>query len=178
MKHLREYQESGLRVSLPDEGCFRIADCRTYQELSGKQLKEMDFGWWDKDNSKIILLELKGKEIWDGWTPGQSASARLIENLVAKATDMLLILSAVWLKTEIGSELSLELPGSVAGGLQAIKFVFLVDTPATQIPLLSNLKDKLNQILAGRMQLFGIRHATLVHLDNAIKMGLPIDRLP
>jgi hypothetical protein len=51
--------ESGVEVTLPQGVGFRFCDCATYKQLSGRHLKEMDFGWWDEGRGKLVLLEPK-----------------------------------------------------------------------------------------------------------------------
>jgi hypothetical protein len=53
------YIESGLRINLPEGEHFRFPDCEIYKQLSGKKLKEMDFGWWQKQQNRLWLIEIK-----------------------------------------------------------------------------------------------------------------------
>ncbi len=53
------YQESGLIITLPDGEHFRFQDCQAYKEVSGRNLKEMDFGWWQNDTNTLWLIEIK-----------------------------------------------------------------------------------------------------------------------
>lgn len=60
---MREITESDFEVSISEETSFRFAENPGYQKVSGIGLKEMDVGWWDNANNKLIFLELKGIEI-------------------------------------------------------------------------------------------------------------------
>jgi len=175
----RMVSESGIRVTLDREHSFRFADLEPYRKLSGLSLKEMDFGWWDRASQRLFLLELKGEGVWDGLDSfARVAHSQLIETLRDKASDVLLLLAAAWVGTHQGQELAALLPDPVRTypGEANIKLVFLIDTPAPRKPLLLAVKDELNRRSAGRTRLFGVRHMTVVDVDAAIRMGLPIAR--
>jgi len=181
MGEMSEVIESGFRVTVPKETSFRFCDCPAYQRLSGLCLKEMDVGWWDKGTSRLLLLELKGPEIWREFDKSEvAAHEHMVTSLKGKLTDTLLMLAAVWIETGIGKELSTSLPAHVrqypSDG--KLKFVFLIDTPTSRKPLLPPVKDAVNKELAGRARLFGVEHVTLVDFDIAQKMGLPVERQP
>jgi hypothetical protein len=53
------YEESGLRITLPNGENFRFQDFPSYKKLNGKNLSEMDFGWWDATKNTLFLLEVK-----------------------------------------------------------------------------------------------------------------------
>ena len=178
-KELREVIASGFKVTLSEENSFRFCENPAYQRLSGLSLKEMDIGWWDTKNSRLILLELKGIEIWQGFDRSkENAHAHLVKALKGKVSDVLLMLAAMWVETDIGKLLRASLPDHVHQyhGDGSLKFVFLIDTPASRKSLLLPVKDAINKELAGRVRLFGVKHVTLVDFDIAQKMGLPIKR--
>jgi len=176
---MREVIESGFRVTVPDETSFRFCECCAYKSLSGLCLKEMDVGWWDTGKGKLVFLELKGREIWRDFDSSKdSAQGHLAKSLRGKLTDTLLMLAAVWIGTRIGKELKACLPAHVHqypndGNL---KFVFLIDTPASRKPMLSPVKDAINKELAGRVRLFGVRHVTVVDLETAREIPLPVQK--
>jgi hypothetical protein len=175
----REVTESGFKVSCPHASSFRLADLEPYKRLSGRCLKEMDIGWHDSKKGHLILLELKGSEVWDAFDEDRStAHEHLLDNLSGKATDVLLILAAVWTQTDFGKDLSPQLPADarIYPGASNLKLIFLVDTPASRTALLGPVKDELNRVLAGRVSLFGIKRVTLVDFDRAKNMGLPVER--
>jgi hypothetical protein len=176
---VREVTESGVKVSLPAGASFRLADLPPYQLLSGSSLKEMDVGWHDGAQGRLFLLEIKGLEIWRAFDVSTTAAHdHLVSNLATKATDVLLILAALWSGTELGQEFSPLLPSAVRvfPGASKLKLVFLVDTPVTRAPLLGPVKDELNRVLEGRIKLYGIRRVTVVDFDGAQRMGLPVAR--
>lgn len=71
----------------------------------------MDVGWQDTNNRRLILLELKGREIWQEFDKsGHTAHQHLVISMKGKVTDALLMLAATWVETEIGKELKSSLP--------------------------------------------------------------------
>ena len=176
---MREVTESGFEVTVPEENSFRFCEIPAYQRLSSRGLKEMDIGWWDTANGKLILFELKGIDIWREFEPDKdSAHNYLVKSLKAKATDALLMLAAAWVKTDIGKKIEAHLPNPIHQypGDGRIKLIFLIDTPASRQPLLLPVKDAINKAIAGRVRLFGVKHVTLIDFDVAQEMGLPIVR--
>jgi hypothetical protein len=173
--------ESGFKVAVDEAASFRLEELDPYRRLSGLHLKEMDIGWWDGAASRLVLLELKGATVWDAFDSSrQPAHDHLIANLRSKATDVLLILAAMWTGTNLGNEFKTLLPPGARSypGDGRIKLVFLVDTPASRRPLLTAVKDELNRKAAGRARLLGVQHLTVVDYDVALKMGLPVGRTP
>ena len=172
----RVVSESGIEVSLPP-GCFRFAEMDAYRSLSGQGVKEIDFGWWDASGRRLVLLEVKGREVWDA-PPPASPHEHLLEVCAQKAVDTLLMLSASWLGTAIGSALRQGLPpeAQTYPGDGRVKLVFLIDVPDQKRELLIAVRDDLNARLRGKLALFGIRVVTVVTLETAEKMGLPVRR--
>jgi hypothetical protein len=177
---MKEIIESGFVVRLPKATSFRFSECAAYKSLSGRFLKEMDVGWWDEKNSILILLELKGREIWDGFDFGKGkAHIRLMEGIKTKATDTLLILTAVWIRTQVGQAMRGDLPHSIHSypGDDKIRLIFLIDTPDSRKSLLLPLKERINNELAGRIALFGIKKLRIVDFESLQKMGISITRV-
>ncbi|MFQ5673875.1 MAG: hypothetical protein ACE5G9_12345 [Nitrospinales bacterium] len=142
-------------------------------------MKEMDIGWWDPTKSTLFLLELKGNEVWQGFDKNKDiAHDHLVKSLKKKATDVLLMLAAVWVKTNIGKKIRPTLPKPIHRyrGDGSIKIIFLVDTPTSSIPLLLAVKDAVNKEIAGRVRLFGVKNVTLINFDEAQNSKLPIER--
>jgi len=177
----RSVVESGFTVSVDEDTSFRFAELAPYQGLSGINLKEMDVGWWDEDNAKIVMLELKGDTLWEAFDSSHDeAHEHLVSNLRSKATDVLLMLAASWIGTTKGVQLRNLLPTEVGQypGDNKIKLIFLIDTPLARRALLAPVKDELNRKVAGRTRLFGIKRVTVVDFDKATQMGLPVQRHP
>ena len=169
------YQESGLRITLPDGDSFRFQDCYSYKALSGKNLSEIDFCWWDSTRNTLWLLDIKD---YSHLTPSEKLPAHLLENLINKATDSLLLLSAVWFGSLKGKGISSELPISCQSFPQApqkLKIVFVLKISNSHLKAeLSPLKTRLLARLQGRIALFDIKNITLADHETGIKMGLPM----
>jgi hypothetical protein len=176
------FEESGFRVTAPAPA-FRFADLASYRALSGRHLKEMDVGWWEKSpngTNRLLLLELKGVTVWQ--SPPDDPSKpheHLIRTCIEKATDSLLMLSGAWTPTAWGQGLARELPAQLVPypGDGAIKLVFLIDIPTGRRELLLAVRDELNGRLAGRLGVFGLKSVSVIDLEAAQKMGLPVTRI-
>lgn len=163
--------ESGIRFKLPDGSYFRLCDIEAYRKLSGQNLKEMDFGWWDEKLGKLFLLEVKEYRDFENKT---KYSTRINE-LVKKATDALMIFSSVWSGTAKGGEIGKHLPQKAVKfpGAGKVHLIFLLNLRGEEIPITA--KDEINSKLKGILSLFDIKRASVVNLEKAIKMNLPVE---
>lgn len=176
------FEESGFRVHAPAPA-FRFCELKSYRTLSGRRLKEMDVGWWDKSpegTERLLLLEVKGAEVWQS-PPDDPKKPHeyLVRTCVDKATDTLLMLSAAWNPTTWGDGLAKELPPQLVPypGDGALKLVFLIDIPAGRRELLLAVRDEINGRLAGRLGIFGIKSVSVIDFEAAQKMKLPVTRV-
>jgi len=169
------FQESGLQITLPVGENFRFQDCPSYQNLNGQNLSEMDFGWWDANKNTLWLLEVKD---YSHLTPLERLPDHLLDKLINKATDSLLILASVWFGSQKGKEICRDIPGSCHNfpvDPRKIKIVFVLKLTDANIKLqLSPLKTRLKNKLTGRLLLFDVSHVTLTDHETGIRMGLPI----
>jgi hypothetical protein len=141
----------------------------------------MDIGWWDNTRNKLIIVELKGNEIWSEFDKDKDKAHLYLVNIInEKATDTLFMLAAAWIGTELGEKLKNDLPTQTHRypGENGIKLVFLIDTPAERKTLLVAVKDEVNRNLAGKLSLFGVRRLNFMDSDTAMKNGIPISRQP
>jgi len=165
------YTESGLHIRLDSDQSFRFSNTTFYQTRSGRNLKEIDFGWWDAAKNTLWLMELKGEEVWDN--DGQD---HLVNVLQKKTVDSLMMLAAMWSRRAPSVDLARELPISIAElRLDAdIRLVVVIPTPQRRRPLLSAVATKLNQIMAGQIGLFGIHRVSVIDTVAAMAVGLPV----
>ncbi|WP_445630204.1 hypothetical protein [Nostoc sp. DSM 114167] len=171
------YEESGLRITLPDGESFRFQDCPSYQILNGKNLSEIDFGWWDASKDTLCLLEVKD---YSGLSPSERLPQHLLDKLINKVTDTLMLLSSVWFASLQGQQICSDLPVSCQTfpiKPKKIKIVIIlkINSDIKIRDELSPIKTRLKDKLLGRLQLFDIKHVTLVDHETAIKMPLPIE---
>lgn len=169
------YQESGIIIELPDGESFRLQDNPAYQKLKGKNLAEMDFAWWDTSQQILWLLDVKD---YSHLTPSERLPDYLLEKLINKVTDTLMILSSVWINSEQGQQIKINLPTScqtfpLKPHRLKIVFVLKIQNPTLKLSL-SPLKTSLVSRLKGRLALFDLNHITLVDHETAIQMGLPL----
>ncbi len=176
------FVESGIEVSFQHDTWFRLSEMEPYRRLSGKRLKEMDFGYWDGGSETLWLIELKGIEVWfdpkdDDCSPEpidqmpvpRARQERLVDDLVGKATDSLMILSAVWSGTSSGKSFASLFPDSVSvfPGAGRIRMLFVLDVPDRRKSLLSLVRDQVNKFLMGRLNLFDFKSASVVDVETA-----------
>ena len=165
------FEESGLRVTLPEVGSFRFSACATYHRLSGRQVTEMDVGWWDEARQAIYLLEIKDYS-------RHEAKKDLRSNLIAKGRDCLVMLHASWRDvSDVGRALLRELPERCRTPQRLRLFFVLKDGDAGHAKeLIPAIKDDLENHIKAYAELLGMGRLDVVLLDHvkAIEKGLPI----
>ncbi len=171
------YEESGLKITLPEGECFRFQDCASYKPLKGKKLSEIDFGWWDSAKNTLHLLEVKDYSTLPAL---ERLPEHLLDKLINKVTDTLMLLASAWVGSLQGQQICSDLPVSCQKfpfKPQKIKIVIVLkisdDTKIKEE--LSVLKVRLKDKMKGRLKLFDIEHITLVDHEVALKMPLPIE---
>jgi len=166
------YKESGLVITLPDDEHFRFQNCQAYKQLSGQNLKEMDFGWWQTEKNTLWLIEIKE---YDHLRPAEKLPDFLLDNFANKATDSLLMLATIWARTNQGLKLATCLPAKFHQFPSRLKIFFILKIDeAIFKSQIEHLKDKLKNRLRGRLALFDIKPVALVDHLTAIKCSLPI----
>jgi len=170
------YDESGLRLNLPKGQHFRY--CEAYKLLCGQKLKEMDFGWWQPEQNRLWLIEIKD---YAHLTTEERLPNHLLDNLVDKATDSLLMLASCWAKTGKGREFFSCLPPPIQQFPESpeqlkLKLFFILKIDVTMFKdEIDALRYGLNNRLRGRVALFNIRYVSLVdHLTVLNNNLLPL----
>lgn len=166
------YNESGLRLDLPDGQHFRFVDLPAYKPLSGQHLKEMDFAWIA--GGKLFLLEVRSYAqitetlIGADFIPvkGQPTPYRY-QALIDKVTDSLLMMLAAWAGTDCGREIRTALPATTKSRLP-LKLVIAVELPAHLAVHLPGLRDSLNERLRGRIALADVRSVALLDYSRLL----------
>ncbi len=97
---------SELSISLPDAAWFRFESTATYSRLRGRALKDMDFGYFDEAESRLVLVELSSYSK----SADPPVSKLLLQEMITKARDALLMLQAAWRAHGEGKALVRELP--------------------------------------------------------------------
>lgn len=172
--------ESGLQITLPTGMFFRFQDIPAYQQLSGFNLKEMDFGWWNSTTNTLWLFEVKDYSLLSS---RERLPQHLLDTLEQKVVDSLMILGAVWSETICGQAFRTNLPSQFHAFPQAppradprikIAIVLKLNRPHI-VSDLPALKDALNARLRGKVSLFDVRYVHLWDHNTARNLGgLPI----
>lgn len=170
------YNESGLRLDLPDGQHFRFAELAAYKRLSGQHLKEMDFAW--VADGKLYMLEVRSYAQIGSTLAGAdlvaakgAAKPHRYEALIDKITDSLLMLLAAWADTGTGQTIKADLP-AVARARLPLKLIVALELPANLSVHLPALRDSLNERLRGRMALADVRNVVVV--DHARLLVNPL----
>jgi len=165
--------ESELSITLPDGAWFRFAKTATYKPLGGRALKEMDFGYFDRAEGHLVLVELTSY----AKATDLPKAATLQAEMIAKARDSLLMLQAAWRGHGAGNALLLELPEACRKELD-LRICFVVKLrPEHRVSfttVMSNIRGTLNSCVTASADLLGLKvNVQLLHHLNA--MGkLPI----
>lgn len=164
------YEESGLRLTLPDGAHFRLAATVGYRDLSGQHLKEMDFAW--VHDGKLVFLEVKDFTETTAMLSGADfvpvkgqPTPRRFDDLIGKVTDTLMMLLAAWSGNDWGNRLCAELPAVARTPMPLVLAVGL-DLPASLKVHLSAIRTAVNARLQGRLQLVGVGAVALMDYDT------------
>lgn len=168
------YRESGLSLDLPDGQHFRFADLGGYRELSGQHLKEMDFAW--VNGGKLFLLEVRSYLAAAetatfsaaDFVPAQATPApRRFADLLAKVTDSVMMMLAVWADSTQGGKIAEGMPPAARQRLP-LKLVIALDLPPALACHLQPLSDGLNSHLRGRIALADVKSVAVVDYGRLV----------
>lgn len=145
-----KYVESGMIVDLSAFPHFRFEDCKAHQRLH--HIKEIDFGWWNKNEKCLYLLELKSLNKVKAEYRLNKAH-QFIDNLWKKSIDVLTILTAVWLENNGANEIKNCLPQQIHQKCN-MRFYHLINCNIAFEPHLPFVNDTLKQRFRGYCRLF------------------------
>ncbi len=162
-----EFVESGLVFTLPDGACFRFESLNTYNTLSGQGLREMDFGWWDRNGSLSLL------EVFSRGAIGRLGSADGLSSVcISKIVDSILMLSAMWLGTKTGNCMQNEISQSFPVFREPEPvFIYIVLVSSRDQVLSLPMMDIFNNRLYGKTRLFGIGRVSVLNAEQIIREG-------
>lgn len=157
------FPEGNFSIELPQNRYFRLEECDTYVQISGKGVKEMDFGWIDPKAETLWLMEFKD---YDHETAPDPDRGYLVENLSAKIRDVLTLMATAWAETSFGRQLRSDLRDtcpSFPGKACAIRPLVVVNlSRADASRLISALADEVNGRLRDILEMFGISRITIL----------------
>ena len=175
--------ESGLQITLPDTNYFIISNCTTWsKELGLFSLKEMDFGWWDRDKNKLYFLEVKDFTKLDHPKAKKPPDPMdFLNSFITKGTDMLILLAGIWLSSAKGQKITNDLLVTCPDfprNFCKFQLFFVVKTSDPNAGIwLSAMKIVIQDKLKGRVMLFDLNpvdDVVLIAHQDAINLGLPI----
>jgi hypothetical protein len=164
-------EEPGFTFRPPDTPWFRFADCHAYRKFSNRGIREMDFSYWDAAADRLVLLELK--DYTDRTVPGD-----LVDALIAKGRDSLIMLKSVWRGDAIGqaAALSRDLPARFRTPAEIRLLFVLKVNEKTQMEPVNKMSDKVEWSLQAYRELLGIRgRAIVMNHHQAAAHHLPVD---
>jgi hypothetical protein len=99
----RSFREGRFTIELPEDRYFRFESCETYVGISGKDVKEMDFGWLDAGGDTLWLMEFKDYDQEDAPPPDRACRIRPLVVVNLRRADASRLIGA--LKSEVNAEL-------------------------------------------------------------------------
>lgn len=172
------YSEGHFAIELPEDRSFRLESCEAYVEISGKGVKEMDFGWIEAEGRTLWLMEFKD---YDHGAAPDPDRKHLVETLSTKVRDVLTMLATAWAETEFGEELRRDLREtcqpfpSRACTVRALIVLNLSRADASR--LIGALKSEINAELEGIREMFGISSVTVLTVGHPMleeRLGIQI----
>lgn len=162
------FEESGLIITLPEGAWFRFADQPTYKRLCNKSLKEMDFGCYTGAKGCLELFELKD------YSEQPELPRHLVDNLVSKGRDSLLMLHAAWSGRGEGRTLGAQLPNACRNESK-LRLYFVIKLERTQMTAFAAIRDMVRPRVQVYADVLGLA-ATVNTLDHvsAMRRQLPI----
>jgi hypothetical protein len=154
--------ESGTTLTFPDANGFRLSNCSGYLTLSGNYFKEMDAGWIDTDNSRVLLFELKD------FSSPSSISGKINErifNLTKKSIDVLQIMLCVQKQGALAADFETCLPVPIAN--YELEFYAVIHAPNQEADI-QLIHDKFRTIFSPYARIWGIRKYAVMEKQQAV----------
>ena len=164
-------EEPGFRFHPPDTPWFRFADCHAYRKFNNRGIREMDFSYWDEAAGRLVLLELKDYT-------DRSAPSHLVDTLIAKGRDSLIMLKSVWHRDAVGqaAALSRDLPERFRTPAETRLLFVLKVSASTRMAPIREMNDKVEGSLQAYRDLLGIRgRAIVMNHRQAAAHHLPVE---
>jgi len=161
------YSEGHFTVELPEDRSFRLETCDAYVKISGKGVKEMDFGWIESESRTLWLMEFKDYDHVEAPDPDRE---HLVETLSAKVRDALTMIATGWAETDFGEQLRSDLrdtcPGFPNRACAVRSLLVLNLSRADASRLIGALKSEINAELEGIREMFGISTVTVLTVGH------------
>ena len=164
-------EENGVKVKFPDENYFEFDKCKAQITISGKDVKEMDAGWFDIQNNTLWLVELKAyynplnsKHISTDLRDSNFTN-KILNGLTTKS------IHSVSMSVQNRSNTQSCLP-KVPDNRTVIKIVHLLRVLPGQDSFLNPMQDKLREALKPYTAIFKIDGIVILSYDYAVKEKL------
>ncbi len=158
--------ESKITIEFPDKFHFRLEKCKAYTNLSGNHFKEMDICWYEVNECKYWLIELK--DYTDTNTEIEANLKLRVMNLLKKAVDSLSIFLASKHNYFYAEEINKCLPFTPEADTE-FKFLTIIhckESQKTDVQLMHNLFRDMFKPYA---VLFGIKEYGIIEHESAQK---------
>jgi hypothetical protein len=161
------YPEGHFSIELPEDRSFRLESCDTYVQISGKGVKEMDFGWIEAEGRTLWLMEFKDYDHQEAPDPERE---HLVDNLSTKVRDVLTMVATAWAETDFGEHLHRDLRDTCSrfpDRACAIRPLIVLNlSRADASRLIGALKNEINAELEGIREMFGISSVTVLPVGH------------
>lgn len=159
-------KESSITLEFPDNNYFRICDCKEYRKLNG--IREMDICWYDKNENKLFLIELKDwgnasiDEEGDKSIPQNIIDEKKkgiekyrVKNLFEKSIDSMSIFSSILLDRSCGRRIQNDIPFEIDSETKFI-LISIVNWSDNDESYISNVNTSYKSKFNSYAKLFGV----------------------
>jgi len=161
------FTESSITLNFPDNNYFRLSEWDTYKKL--QHIREMDFCWYDKNDDKLYLIELKdwgdasiNEEDDPDISPEkieemkQGITKYRIKNLLEKSIDTLCIFSSILLNRPTGRSINNCAPFDITVNTEII-LLSVINWNVPDFNYVSDINSAYRSRLNSYAKLFGVR---------------------
>ena len=161
------FTENGVSVNF-DTNYFQFEKCYEYRKISGHRVKEMDFGWLDKDNETLWLIELKGYINPDPTNRTFQETDLSQQNIIEAKIDELL-LKSIHSVCMLDNNRSKTKNCIVSGfnSTSKIKLVHILNIKHEQIDYLNVMKDRLEREFEAYKAIFNVKSILIIDYETA-----------
>jgi hypothetical protein len=164
-----KFTENGVSICLKNN-YFQFGNCKEYKILSGRGVKEMDFGWLDTEDDIFWLIELKG------YINPNSKNTKFIETDISNSSVIEKKINELLLKS-IHSVCMLDNERSKTknclitevNSTSKIKLVHILNIKQEHICHLVAMNDKLESEFEAYKAIFNIAEIFIIDYENAKK---------
>jgi hypothetical protein len=162
VSQVRKVTESELILDFSDIEFFQLGKLKTYTKLNNQSLKEVDFIFLH--NHKLYFLEVKSF-MHPLRQPKPDEVKDLTADLIQKSKDALLLMSTVWVKSQIGQKLRQDGIPAVFSDFQSFTIIHGLDLPPDLYTHFGTLNSEVTAALRLHGHLFDFQVVLLTYED-------------